>query len=74
MESSTLMEQNSQNVRNEKLIILTDKHINNVFRNSQSIERLIDQSNIKIKSEVINNLQELRVIIQSQALKLSGHV
>jgi hypothetical protein len=74
MESSKLSEQNIQSARDKESIFLTDKHINNTLRRSHSVERLISQSNIKIKTEAISTLHELRLIIQLQSLELSGHV
>lgn len=59
---------------NEKLATLTDKQINIVLRRSRSAEILVNHSNLKIKPEVINSFNELRLIIKLQSLKLSSHV
>jgi hypothetical protein len=59
---------------NEKLVKLTDKQINTVLQRSQSVERLVNKSDLKIKPEVTNSFNELRLIIKLQSLKLSSHV
>lgn len=74
MQSSILLELNVKKRINDQPVTITDKQINTAFRRSQSIERLINQSSLKIKPEVINCLHELRHIIQLQSLALSGQV
>jgi hypothetical protein len=59
---------------NEKLEILTDRQINSVLRRTKSIETVIKKSNLKTKQEVLNNINELRLIIKQQSLKISSHV
>ncbi len=73
MESITLRHQDREEL-NGNLAVLSDAQINTALSRSHTVERLVCQSSLKIKPEVVNSLQELRHIIQLQSLQLSGHI